>query len=58
MPVGQEPARDERRILEFAYPERQVDALGDLIDYPFSDKYLDADVGIGCLECADQRRKQ
>lgn len=58
MPVCQYLARNECRILEFSYPERQVDALGDLIDNPFGDEDLDADIGIGCLECAYQWRKQ
>jgi len=39
-------------------PERQIDALGDLIDDPVGDEYLDADIGIGCLEGADQGREQ
>jgi hypothetical protein len=35
MPVGQDPARDERRILQLPDPECQVNAVGDVIDEPF-----------------------
>ena len=59
MPVGQDSARDERRIFELlADLEHQVDAFGDLIDNPVGDEDLYTDVGVGCLECADQWRKQ
>jgi hypothetical protein len=32
MPVGQDPTRDERRVLERTEPEHQVDGIGDMID--------------------------
>jgi len=39
MTVGQDSARDERRIFElFSNLERQVDALNDLIDNPVRDE--------------------
>jgi hypothetical protein len=54
MPVGEDPARDERGVFELAYPEGQIDSLGDLIDDAFGNEDLDADVGVGCLECTDK----
>jgi hypothetical protein len=47
MTVGEQPACDERRILKLTNPERQVNALGDLIDNALSDEDLDPDVRIG-----------
>jgi hypothetical protein len=59
MPVRQDSARDERRIFElFSDLEHQVNALGDLIDNSVGNEDLYADVGVGGLECSDQRRKQ
>ncbi len=57
MPVGQDLARDKRRILERAEPENQVDTLSDMIDEPVGNKDLDTNAGIRCLKCADQRRQ-
>src|SRR6266849_7515944 len=59
MPVGQDSARDERRILELlSNLEHQVYTLGDLIDNPVGDENLYPDLRVGRLKCADQRREQ
>jgi len=60
MPVGQDSARHERRIFElFSDLEHKVDAPR-RFDRQFRSvmKTLHADVGVGRLECPDQRRKQ
>src|SRR5260221_2467368 len=57
--IGQDSARDERRIFELLSTlEREVDALGDLINNPVRDEDLYPDLRIRCLECSDQGRKQ
>lgn len=59
MPIGEDLASHERRILElWVNPERQVNALGDLVDNPLCDENLNADIWVGCLKCADQWSKQ
>src|SRR5712671_4222393 len=59
MPVGQDSARDERRVLElFSDFEHQVYTLGDLINNPVGDEDLHPDLRVGRLKCADQRREQ
>ena len=59
MPVFQDTAGDQRGVFQFRVdPERQVNALGDLIDDSIGDEHLYADAWVGSLECADQWRKQ
>src|SRR5258708_35066697 len=58
MGVGQDFLGDQGRILQRAGPEHQVDSLGNMIDKPFGNQDLDADVGVGSLECTNQGRKQ
>jgi hypothetical protein len=53
MPVSQKSTHDQRRVLEFSHPKSHVDALGDLINYPFGDEYLRPDVRVRRLKCAD-----
>src|SRR5579862_157813 len=59
MPISQDPASNEGRVLElWVDTEGQINALGDLIDNPIGDENLYADVRVGRLECAEQRREQ
>ena len=52
MAVSQDRARDQGRILELSWPERQVDAFGDVVHEPVGDEDLHAHIGVGRLECA------
>ena len=53
MPIGQDPARHERRIFQFTHAKGEIDAFGDLVNDSFSDEDLDADIGVFPLEGND-----
>src|SRR5580692_11283633 len=44
MAVGQDTARHQGRIFQFAHAKGEVHALSDLVDDPFCDEDLDMDV--------------
>ena len=59
MPVGQNSARDERRIFElWVDAERQINTLGNMIDDPVGDEHLHADLWVGRLERPNKRREK
>jgi hypothetical protein len=58
VPVHQQTLGDHGRIDPQAHPECQIDAFGELVHDAVGDEYVDADVGVGRLEGADERGEQ
>ena len=58
MSVHQKTLGDHRCIDPQADPERQIDALGELVHDPVGDEHVDPDVGIGRLEGTQERGEQ
>jgi hypothetical protein len=55
MPVGQNPLRHERGIFQGSQPQRDIDAVADVIDVTFGNQDFHANIGIARLERGDQR---